>query len=96
MRKLLASLGVAACFFSTPSCLGPNQLFEGIRDWNSEVTESRAVNELIFLGFNILPVYSLAYAADVIVLNSLVWWNISEEPIIEFNAEFQPQGELGF
>ena len=95
MRKTIASLGLTACLF-TPSCLGPNTLFEGIRDWNTQVTESKVVNELIFLGLNFIPVYPIAYFADTVVLNSLMWWKISDEPMIEFSAEYTPQGSIGF
>ena len=95
MRKFLATLGLGLAL-SLPSCLGPNVAFEGVRDWNSQVTESKIVNELIFLGLNFIPVYPIAYFADTVVLNSLMWWKISDEPMIEFSAEYTPQGSIGF
>jgi hypothetical protein len=56
------------------SCLGPNKLFNGLHDWNMQVSDSRWVNELVFLGFTILPVYGIAYLADIVVFNSIEWW----------------------
>ena len=60
------------------------------------ILESSSILELLFLGLNIIPVYPIALWADQLVFNSLVWWNISEEPMIKFESEYKPQGELGF
>ena len=77
-QGLLASV-LAIGLFST-SCLGSNKLFNNLHDWNMEMSENRWVNELVFIGFTIIPVYSIAYLADIIVFNSIEWWK-GENPL---------------
>ena len=74
MKKcfLAASLALA---LTTTACLGPNNYFEGLRDWNQEVSENRWVNEAVFIGLNIIPVYGIVYMADIVIFNSIEWWN---------------------
>ncbi len=75
-KKFLAlSIGVGLL---TASCLGPNKLFNDLHDWNMEVSENDAVNELVFLGFTIFPVYSIAYFIDIVVLNTVDYWSGDE------------------
>lgn len=74
MKKTFLA-GALACVALTASCLGPNQLFNDLHDWNEEVTDQDWVNEVIFLGLTILPVYSFAYLADIVVLNTIDYWS---------------------
>ena len=76
--KKLALAGALA--LGCTGCLGTNQTFEGLRDWNTEVTDNEWANEGIFLGLNIIPVYPFAYLADVIVFNSIEFWT-DENPM---------------
>jgi len=39
-----------------------------------QVTNSKFVNELIFLGLSIIPVYEVCALVDVLVLNSVEFW----------------------
>ncbi len=55
--------------------LGPNKTFNDLNDWNQQVTENEWANELVFIGLNIVPVYSLAYLADIVVFNSIEFWD---------------------
>lgn len=71
------------------SCIGSFGLWNGLKDWNQGVS-NKFVNELVFLAFHIVPVYEIAYLADVIVLNSIEFWSgssavasIGEEKIIQ-------------
>ena len=52
------------------SCIGSFKLFNNLKEWNQGVSD-KFVNELIFLAFHIVPIYPIAYLADVLVLNSL-------------------------
>jgi hypothetical protein len=49
-----------------------------------EHAENDMVNELVILGITIIPIYSLAYLADIIVLNTIDYWSndmtISDTP----------------
>lgn len=75
-KKLILA---AALALGASSCLGPNPTFNDLNDWNQEVTDSEWGNEAIFLGLNIVPVYSLAYLADIVVFNSIEFWDGGEE-----------------
>ena len=73
MKKTLLAAGLFLGL-STASCLGPNRLFNDLHDWNEEVTDNEWLNEGIFLGLNIIPVYGFTYLVDIIVLNSIEFW----------------------
>ena len=73
-KKLILVAALALCVGST-SCLGPNKTFNDLNEWNSTVTDSDWGNEAIFLGLNIVPVYGVAYLADLIVFNSVEFWD---------------------
>ena len=53
------------------SCIGSFGLWNSLKDWNQGVS-NKFVNELIFLAFHIVPVYEIAYLADVLVF-SISW-----------------------
>lgn len=72
MKKALIAAVLSLGFFS--SCLGPNKLWNKVHDWNMTATDERWVNEGIFLVLNIVPVYGISYAIDILVLNSVEWW----------------------
>lgn len=57
------------------SCLGPDNLYNSVKNWNAELSDQDWINEVVFLGFNIIPVYSLALFADVLVLNTIHYWS---------------------
>lgn len=72
MKKLFLSIALAATLFMS-SCIGSFGLTGKLYDWNQSVGE-KWVNELVFLGLNIIPVYDICVLADVIVINSIEFW----------------------
>lgn len=66
-------LSVAASL-SFSSCIGSFSLTNKLLDWNKGVS-NKFVNELIFFGFWILPVYEVTTLADLLVLNSIEFWS---------------------
>lgn len=56
------------------SCIGQFALTKNIMDWNKTVS-NKFVNELIFIGFWILPVYEVTFLADLFVINSIEFWS---------------------
>src|SRR5262249_22520002 len=92
MKKLIhsavATFALTACL-GTTSCIGPNNLYNGIASWNSRLAESKFVNELVFLGLYIIPVYPLALFGDLILFNSVEFW--SGKNWIKKPEEFKPQ-----
>lgn len=79
MKKsvLAAALGLGML---CSSCLGPNNAFNSIHSWNSRATGSKWGNELVHIGFWILPVYQLSLLGDVLIFNSIEFWG-GENPI---------------
>jgi hypothetical protein len=77
MTKLFLRTGaiVALGFCSiTPSCIGPNNAFNSVLTWNSKVSDSKILNELVFLGLNLIPVYPLSLFGDMLIFNSVEFW----------------------
>jgi hypothetical protein len=83
-----AILALGVCSI-TPSCIGPNNAFNSILSWNSKASDSKFVNELVFLGLNLIPVYPLALFGDMIVFNSVEFWTGNNW--IAKPEEFRPQ-----
>lgn len=75
------------------SCIGSFGLWNSLKDWNQGVS-NKFVNELIFLAFHIVPVYEIAYLADVLVLNSIEFWSGSN-PTASIGEVKTVQGENG-
>lgn len=75
MKKLISSalIGVTL-MYSTTSCIGSFKLTNKVFEWNKSVGE-KFVNELVFLGLVILPVYGLSLFIDGIILNSIEFWS---------------------
>jgi hypothetical protein len=55
--------------------LGSFSAFNNLKDWNQSVSDSRFVNNLIFWGLNIIPVYGLYFFGDAIIFNVIEFWS---------------------
>ncbi|MBR2606324.1 MAG: DUF3332 domain-containing protein [Bacteroidaceae bacterium] len=69
--KLVAVLLSMSLILS--SCIGSFNLTNKVKDWNGGLG-NKFVNELIFIGLHIIPVYELTIMADILVLNSIEFW----------------------
>ena len=69
-----ATFALAFCL-TTTSCIGPNNAFNSVATWNSKLSDSKFVNELAFLGLNIIPVYPLCLVGDYLIFNSVEFWS---------------------
>lgn len=63
-----------AASVSLSSCIGSFSLTNKLLSWNKNVS-NKFVNELIFFGFWIIPVYEVTALADILVLNSIEFWS---------------------
>lgn len=79
MKKALHLALALAVTASVTGCYGPFKLTKKIHKWNGEVGE-KWVNEAVFLGFVILPVYAGASLLDALVFNSIEFWG-GDNPI---------------
>jgi hypothetical protein len=87
-RKFAAVAALSACLLA-PSCIGPDNLYRGVSTWNSKVSDSKHLNEALFLGLHIVPVYPIAMVGDRLVFNSWEYWS-GKNPIGKPD-EFKPQ-----
>ena len=74
MKKVLAC-GLLSTTILFTSCIGSFSAFNGLRDWNESVTDSKFGNELIFIALWVFPVYGLAALADLVVFNAIEFWD---------------------
>jgi len=74
---------LAAALFlglSATSCLGPNNAYNSIRNWNANLSDTDVVNEIVFLGFLVVPVYGVALLGDYVIFNTIQYWG-GDNPI---------------
>jgi hypothetical protein len=64
----------AGALVTTSACFGSFNLTRKLWGWNKGVSSEKFVRELVFLGLNIVPVYSVAGFIDVIITNSVEFW----------------------
>lgn len=57
------------------SCLGSYSAFNGLKDWNSQISDSPFVNNLVFWGLWILPVYEIFLIGDTLIFNVIEFWS---------------------
>lgn len=82
MKKITVSILLAVTILCT-SCLGSFSAFNGLKDWNQDVTDSKFVNNLIFWGLNIIPVYGLFFIGDTLIFNVIEFWSGSNPLAME-------------
>lgn len=70
------------------SCLGSYSAFNNLRDWNEDVTNNKFVNNFIFWGLNIIPVYGLFFAGDTLIFNVIEFWS-GDNPVAMNAGESQ-------
>lgn len=89
MRKSILAIALSSTLLFS-SCLGSFQAFNNLKDWNMEVSDSRFVNNLIFWGLNIVPVYGLFFLGDTLIFNVIEFWSGSN-PIAMNPGETETQ-----
>ena len=79
MQKTITALALAATL-GTTSCIGPDNAHDSVASWNSRVSDSKFINEVVFIGLHIVPVYQIALFGDRLIFNSIEFWG-GENPI---------------
>lgn len=64
----------AGALVATSGCFGSFNLTRKLWGWNKGVSNEKFVRELVFLGLNVVPIYSIAGFIDVVVTNSIEFW----------------------
>ncbi len=74
MKKIIRNSALMlAVAFMLSSCMGSFSLTKKLYNWNDNVGD-KWINEVIFLAFNIIPVYDVCLFADAVVFNSVEFW----------------------
>lgn len=95
MKKLSlkASALLLGMAFILSSCVGSFGLHQRLVNWNMSLG-NKLVNELVYLGCNIVPVYEVCYLADALVINSIEFWT-GDNPIAAVGTIQNVKGENG-
>lgn len=90
-KSLFVCVLLCSCILCS-SCIGSFKLWNGMKDWNQGLS-NKFVNELVFIALHIVPVYEIAYLADLIVLNTIEFWSGSNP--VASNEVKEIKGENG-
>lgn len=87
-----ALLAVAAVgVLSASGCFGSFNLTRKVWTFNKTVSEDKWVQELVFLAFAVIPVYSIAGLLDAVIINSVEFWT-GENPVSLAKTTTTPDG----
>lgn len=89
MKKIVMSMLLASTLMLS-SCLGSFSAVSGLKNWNDGISDSKFVNNLVFWGLNIIPVYGLFVLGDAIIFNVIEFWSGSN-PIAMNDGDFETQ-----
>lgn len=90
MKRNLVIASALSLSLLSSSCLGSFNAFNNLKDWNMQVSNSKFINNAIFWGLNIIPVYGLFFLGDTIIFNVLEFWTGSN-PIAMSEGETETQ-----
>lgn len=88
-RNLIIASALSLSLLSS-SCLGSFNAVRNLKAWNDQATDNEFVNNAIFWGLNIIPVYGLFVAGDVLIFNLLEFWTGSN-PVAMVEGETETQ-----
>ncbi len=91
---LYAATLLIAGSLAMSSCIGSFGLWNNLRNWNLGLGNKFA-NEVVFLAFHIIPVYPIAYMADILVLNSIEFWTGENPVTAEIGKTREVKGQDG-
>jgi hypothetical protein len=83
----VATLGL----LSSSACFGSFNLTRKVWTFNKNVSPDKFVQELVFLAFAVIPVYSIAGFLDAVVINSIEFWT-GENPVSVAKTTTTPDG----
>ena len=97
MRKSYLTVAVILTIImslTTTSCIGKFGLFKKVLSWNKQVG-NKAINEIVFFCFWILPVYPVSALADLLVINSIEFWS-GTNPVLAGTRVIQGQDGIKY
>jgi hypothetical protein len=82
---------VALGLVASSGCFGSFNLTRKTYAYNKSVSPDKWVQEVVFLAFMVIPVYSVVGAVDVLILNSIEFWT-GENPVMASNTITREDG----
>lgn len=73
-RRTVVLTLTAAALAGSSGCFGSFNATRKVYGYNKGVSKNKFVREVVFLAFNIVPVYGVAGLVDVVVANSVEFW----------------------
>ncbi|MFT5735725.1 MAG: hypothetical protein ACJAU2_000843 [Maribacter sp.] len=86
MKKFITCIAMSSMLLFS-SCLGSFSAFNNLKEWNQDVSDSKFVNNLVFWGLNIIPVYGLFFFGDTVIFNVIEFWSGSNPIAMEEGDE---------
>lgn len=74
MKIIALSMAVLFGAMTMSSCYGKFMLTKKIHTWNGTVSSNKFINNLVFWGLCIIPVYSVGTLVDAVILNTIEFW----------------------
>ena len=74
LRRRAVFAVVAAGLLTSTGCIGSFSLSRKVYNWNKGVSPDKFVQEIVFLGMLVVPVYEIALLADGIFANTVEFW----------------------
>ena len=71
-RVKVLALTLSLCVLMS-SCIGSFSLTSKLYRWNDNIGD-KFINELVFIGLSIIPVYEIAVFADAVIFNTIEFW----------------------
>ena len=89
-KKLIS----AALIVSLTGCFGGFKATKAVHEFNREVSRNEWVQEVVFLGLVIIPVYGIATLVDAVILNSVEFWT-GDNPMAQAGDQKRVEGKDG-
>lgn len=86
MKKSIVCIAMSSMLLFS-SCLGSFSAFNNLKEWNQDLSDNKFVNNVVFWGLNIIPVYGLFFFGDTIIFNVIEFWSGSNPIAMEDGDE---------
>jgi hypothetical protein len=93
IKHLSVAVCLMACSVFASSCVGSFAMFNKLASWNKNATNTKFLNEIIFLVIS--PAYAFCFAADALVLNTIEFWSGSNPMAMKVGTTKQVMGQDG-
>ncbi len=92
-RVLCVLMVLALAPMAMTGCIGSFAAWTKVKEFNESSSESKWVQELLFLVLHVIPVYEIAYVLDILIINSIEFWT-GENPMMETSTIVGEDGSV--